>query len=119
MARMAEMKPRDSSALCIKPSLALRRVGPCRGRAVPRSEEHTSELQSLTNLVCRLLLEKKKKQHNEWPYKRQIKKKRQNREKLHNMIHQQLTARTDHNGHHTINQHHRVRDRHTNDIQIL
>src|SRR5258706_9142108 len=28
--------------------------------AAPRSEEHTSELQSLTNLVCRLLLEKKK-----------------------------------------------------------
>src|SRR5438046_5530320 len=27
---------------------------------VLRSEEHTSELQSLTNLVCRLLLEKKK-----------------------------------------------------------
>src|SRR5688572_32324454 len=34
--------------------------------AVPvgaRSEEHTSELQSQSNLVCRLLLEKKKKQH--------------------------------------------------------
>ena len=30
-------------------------------RQVERSEEHTSELQSLTNLVCRLLLEKKKK----------------------------------------------------------
>src|SRR5438093_6087131 len=30
-------------------------------RASERSEEHTSELQSLTNLVCRLLLEKKKK----------------------------------------------------------
>src|SRR5258706_11808554 len=29
-----------------------------------RSEEHTSELQSLTNLVCRLLLEKKKKNRN-------------------------------------------------------
>src|SRR5258706_9362236 len=29
----------------------------------PRSEEHTSELQSLTNLVCRLLLEKKKQNH--------------------------------------------------------
>src|SRR2546430_11983473 len=29
----------------------------------PRSEEHTSELQSQSNLVCRLLLEKKKKQH--------------------------------------------------------
>src|SRR5438046_8369379 len=28
-----------------------------------RSEEHTSELQSLTNLVCRLLLEKKKNKH--------------------------------------------------------
>src|SRR5262249_62142125 len=34
------------------------------GRAVAaRSEEHTSELQSLTNLVCRLLLEKKKSNH--------------------------------------------------------
>src|ERR1035441_10764614 len=28
-----------------------------------RSEEHTSELQSLRHLVCRLLLEKKKKKH--------------------------------------------------------
>src|SRR3989441_4697356 len=32
-----------------------------RGRALGRSEEHTSELQSLAYLVCRLLLEKKKK----------------------------------------------------------
>src|SRR5436853_3519518 len=31
-----------------------------RGVAVVRSEEHTSELQSLRHLVCRLLLEKKK-----------------------------------------------------------
>src|SRR5258706_6891967 len=31
-----------------------------RGIVLHRSEEHTSELQSLTNLVCRLLLEKKK-----------------------------------------------------------
>src|SRR5256885_11119175 len=30
------------------------------GAAQPRSEEHTSELQSPCNLVCRLLLEKKK-----------------------------------------------------------
>src|SRR2546430_17238063 len=29
-----------------------------------RSEEHTSELQSQSNLVCRLLLEKKKKKHS-------------------------------------------------------
>src|SRR5262249_61516605 len=35
-------------------------LGRRRDRAL-RSEEHTSELQSLTNLVCRLLLEKKKK----------------------------------------------------------
>src|SRR2546430_8878005 len=36
------------------------------GRADPnplRSEEHTSELQSQSNLVCRLLLEKKKNKH--------------------------------------------------------
>src|SRR2546427_8304392 len=33
-----------------------------RRRARDRSEEHTSELQSQSNLVCRLLLEKKKKQ---------------------------------------------------------
>src|SRR2546426_6630694 len=31
------------------------------GSLLPRSEEHTSELQSPCNLVCRLLLEKKKK----------------------------------------------------------
>src|SRR5687767_15669447 len=34
------------------------------GRLTGRSEEHTSELQSLAYLVCRLLLEKKKKQNN-------------------------------------------------------
>src|SRR2546425_4505648 len=33
-------------------------------RTVSRSEEHTSELQSLAYLVCRLLLEKKKKRSN-------------------------------------------------------
>src|SRR2546426_1296591 len=37
-------------------------AGEGRGEALqPRSEEHTSELQSPCNLVCRLLLEKKKK----------------------------------------------------------
>src|SRR5256885_5710199 len=34
-----------------------------RARDGGRSEEHTSELQSPCNLVCRLLLEKKKKEH--------------------------------------------------------
>src|SRR2546430_8920821 len=33
-------------------------------RRLTRSEEHTSELQSQSNLVCRLLLEKKKTIHN-------------------------------------------------------
>src|SRR5258706_11835274 len=37
------------------------RTKPCTSvGCASRSEEHTSELQSLTNLVCRLLLEKKK-----------------------------------------------------------
>src|SRR3712207_7819125 len=36
------------------------------GRTSTRSEEHTSELQSRQYLVCRLLLEKKKKNHAEY-----------------------------------------------------
>src|SRR5262245_66589773 len=42
-----------------KTSHGLRMV--CLRSIHPRSEEHTSELQSLRHLVCRLLLEKKKK----------------------------------------------------------
>src|SRR5690242_20937552 len=42
------------------------------GAAILRSEEHTSELQSHVNLVCRLLLEKKKKK------KRKVRKQIQN-----------------------------------------
>src|SRR2546430_8982817 len=38
------------------------------GRYDARSEEHTSELQSQSNLVCRLLLEKKKKQQTPQMY---------------------------------------------------
>src|SRR2546430_9979193 len=40
----------------------VRRAARRRAQPQPRSEEHTSELQSQSNLVCRLLLEKKKKQ---------------------------------------------------------
>src|SRR6478609_12095537 len=47
--------------------------GPGRG---PRSEEHTSELQSLAYLVCRLLLEKKKKNTK---VIKKIKKKKKNK----------------------------------------
>src|SRR5258706_2914934 len=46
------------SAACVRRKI--RASSPRRFRAGCRSEEHTSELQSLTNLVCRLLLEKKK-----------------------------------------------------------
>src|SRR5256885_15741981 len=42
-------------------SVELRRARPLCG---PRSEEHTSELQSPCNLVCRLLLEKKKRRNS-------------------------------------------------------
>src|SRR5256885_9116901 len=43
------------------PARILGRAAPAhRDRPGPRSEEHTSELQSPCNLVCRLLLEKKK-----------------------------------------------------------
>src|SRR5258708_24326600 len=59
---------RVSTALCHTSSA--RRLAACdrgaahlacvRGRRSPRSEEHTSELQSPDHLVCRLLLEKKK-----------------------------------------------------------
>src|SRR5258706_10954534 len=41
-----------------KDIIAQQQIG---NNVLARSEEHTSELQSLTNLVCRLLLEKKKK----------------------------------------------------------
>src|SRR5438094_3710730 len=40
------------------------------GRRTCRSEEHTSELQSPYDLVCRLLLEKKKKNTSEGPNER-------------------------------------------------
>src|SRR5438309_9042482 len=44
---------------------------PSKGRTTTRrSEEHTSELQSQFHLVCRLLLEKKKKRANPAPMKR-------------------------------------------------
>src|SRR3712207_6903353 len=52
----ADHVPRDREA----------EVGPCELRR-PRSEEHTSELQSRQYLVCRLLLEKKKKSYRYHP----------------------------------------------------
>src|SRR5258708_24610124 len=48
--------------------IASRKLAKERG-PFPRSEEHTSELQSPDHLVCRLLLEKKKKNNKTHPYK--------------------------------------------------
>src|SRR2546427_6657292 len=45
---------------------------PSAGRRLHRSEEHTSELQSQSNLVCRLLLEKKNMMRRSSSSKRQV-----------------------------------------------
>src|SRR2546422_7658015 len=54
----ARQPPPARAAPAIPPTAVSRRVG---RDPPPRSEEHTSELQSRLHLVCRLLLEKKKK----------------------------------------------------------
>src|SRR5438093_2332021 len=53
--------PRFDSGACFASLLGTEDNGFWQIAPSRRSEEHTSELQSLTNLVCRLLLEKKKK----------------------------------------------------------
>src|SRR5204862_8324713 len=66
-ARVPSLRTVRSIAACSRPAYgaatrrrASHRRRSCRDRGV-RSEEHTSELQSRRDLVCRLLLEKKKK----------------------------------------------------------
>src|SRR5438093_13685072 len=54
---------RTTSCPWSRPSPASSSTAEAGPRGATRSEEHTSELQSLTNLVCRLLLEKKKKRN--------------------------------------------------------
>src|SRR5688572_32541583 len=54
-------EPRQSVACVTRVLIASRRHPQNTGSMPERSEEHTSELQSQSNLVCRLLLEKKKK----------------------------------------------------------
>src|SRR6266496_5455813 len=51
----------DDDGSCSRGPAPRRRAWPAGSRPRPRSEEHTSELQSRRDLVCRLLLEKKKK----------------------------------------------------------
>src|SRR5690606_40857819 len=59
---IAEVKMPDLNAFKVESAMKMV-AGTARsiGISVSRSEEHTSELQSRENLVCRLLLEKKKK----------------------------------------------------------
>src|SRR2546426_5696702 len=62
--RLVPGRAGGNGGLCIVPPVPHERVqllGRRRGERVKRSEEHTSELQSPCKLVCRLLLEKKKK----------------------------------------------------------
>src|SRR2546427_9103482 len=62
--------PQRRATSCTLPTVSIKSV-PCHvssARRVARSEEHTSELQSQSNLVCRLLLEKKKKIDNKDSY---------------------------------------------------
>src|SRR5436305_9945531 len=62
--RIAHELPRDLELADVQRELTTRREAPLERHVaivVVRSEEHTSELQSRPHLVCRLLLEKKKK----------------------------------------------------------
>src|SRR3712207_8193545 len=59
--RIGTLDPRGGSARSTSRTPRGRAVPPTSGSTGPRSEEHTSELQSRQYLVCRLLLEKKKR----------------------------------------------------------
>src|SRR2546430_10883590 len=65
--RPRRTRPRRTHARRIRARSAWPRSARPR-RARSRSEEHTSELQSQSNLVCRLLLEKKKKNERKYVY---------------------------------------------------
>src|SRR5690606_41592638 len=60
-ARLAQRRAARDDGRAAAGLAADRRIAGARGVRRARSEEHTSELQSRENLVCRLLLEKKKK----------------------------------------------------------
>src|SRR2546425_3345344 len=63
----SEIRRHGPKTAAAEPDRSLRAFAHHRARGVQalRSEEHTSELQSLAYLVCRLLLEKKKKKNNQ------------------------------------------------------
>src|SRR5690606_40716257 len=59
--RFAGAAPSDAAVASVAAGVSVTAGAPSSDRSGTRSEEHTSELQSRENLVCRLLLEKKKK----------------------------------------------------------
>src|SRR5687767_15306832 len=61
---VAAASPVNPRSTGVSAPMAERSTSHCTISAEDRSEEHTSELQSLAYLVCRLLLEKKKKKKN-------------------------------------------------------
>src|SRR5688572_31087372 len=74
MLRAGELKNRTVVATVMS-NLGLERALEAQGGKLLRSEEHTSELQSQSNLVCRLLLEKKKKKKKQQCYPSKYSKK--------------------------------------------
>src|SRR5258706_10965591 len=74
-------RPKVAADAFYRAGLAYRKQAQTAEYDQSRSEEHTSELQSLTNLVCRLLLEKKKKKKKKKKRQKNKEKKRINTEK--------------------------------------
>src|SRR6266478_5227069 len=62
--RVTKARSSELRLSCAPVKTSCSRILPSRRRSNRRSEEHTSELQSQSNLVCRLLLEKKKNKKN-------------------------------------------------------
>src|SRR6266478_9631253 len=75
----------DALPICCGASCGSPRSSTCRSKRHSRSEEHTSELQSQSNLVCRLLLEKKKKKKKLHTYKEKKKNKKKIKEQKINL----------------------------------
>src|SRR5437868_12282237 len=60
---LGSREPRETGSCFAILRMSFCSLSSSNGRAPVRSEEHTSELQSRFDLVCRLLLEKKKENH--------------------------------------------------------
>src|SRR5688500_19599135 len=75
--RWSQARERRIGEFLMRPTLMFNGYGDQVASLYSRSEEHTSELQSPCNLVCRLLLEKKKKTYH------QLRPKRSMHTKLH------------------------------------